>query len=186
MSAHDGDKDDVVLTWNDFSDGEQMLLGRMSLLLLLDGQDGGMLLLDEPETHFNDAWKREIIDIVDDNVLKTTKAQVVVATHTSIALTDAFASEIVRLVRSEGHSEIKPVSVPTFGAEPGRVMLHVFDMTASIGTRAEQALRKQLAKDWTDKNRAELEKLVDTIGGGWPRAKLQQILDELTNASPGS
>ena len=145
-----------------------------------------MLLLDEPETHFNDAWKREIIDIVDDNVLKTTKAQVVVATHTSIALTDAFASEIVRLVRSEGHSEIKPVSVPTFGAEPGRVMLHVFDMTASIGTRAEQALRKQLAKDWTDKNRAELEKLVDTIGGGWPRAKLQQILDELTNASPGS
>ncbi len=186
MSAHDGQPDDVVLTWDDFSDGEQMLLGRMALLLLLRGQHGGMLLLDEPETHFNDAWKREIIDIVDDNVLKGTRAQVVVATHTSIALTDAFASEIVRLVRSDGQAVLKPVSFPTFGAEPGRVMLHVFDMAASIGTRAEQALRERLAQDWTGENRDELGKLVSKIGGGWPRARLQQILDELTNASPGS
>ena len=47
------------------ADYEQMLLGRMSLLFLLRGRHGSMLMLDEPETHFNDSWKREIIDIVD-------------------------------------------------------------------------------------------------------------------------
>src|SRR6185312_7196174 len=94
MQAGVGDLDDVVVTWDELSDGEQMLLGRMSLLLLLSGRHGSLLLLDEPETHFNDSWKREIIDIVDDNILKETAAHVIVATHTSIALTDAFASEI--------------------------------------------------------------------------------------------
>jgi hypothetical protein len=47
------------------ADYEQMLLGRMSLLFLLRGRHSSMLMLDEPETHFNDSWKREIIDIVD-------------------------------------------------------------------------------------------------------------------------
>lgn len=186
MQAHDGEPDDVVLLWDDFSDGEQMLLGRMAMLLLLRAQADSLLLLDEPETHFNDSWKKEIIDIVDDNLLKTTVAQVMVATHTSIALTDAFADEIVRLVREDGHSRLKRVSFPTFGTEPGRVMLHVFDMVASIGSRAEQALREKLATEWNGNNIDELERIVANIGGGWPRAKLQQILDELTNASPGS
>jgi len=81
------------------SGGEQMLLGRMALLFLLRGMDGGLLLLDEPETHFNDVWKREIVDLVDDNVLKETRAQVVVATHTSIALTDVFNEEVTLLQR---------------------------------------------------------------------------------------
>ncbi len=186
MAAHDGKLDDVVLTLDDFSDGERMLLGRMALLLLLRERDGSLLLLDEPETHFNDSWKREIIDIIDDNVLKTTAAQVMVATHTSIALTDAFASEIVRLTREYGQAVLHPVSFSTFGAEPGRVMLHVFGMQASIGSRAEQALRRYLARTWDGKSREELETLVSAIGGGWPRARLQQILDGITDDTPGA
>ena len=80
LEASDGKLDDVVVTWDDLSDGEQMLLGRMSLMLLLSGRNGSLLLLDEPETHFNDSWKREIIDFVDDSILKTTAAHVIVAT----------------------------------------------------------------------------------------------------------
>lgn len=181
----DSKLDDVVVTWDDLSDGEQMLLGRMSLLLLLSGCHGTLLLLDEPETHFNDSWKREIIDIVDDNVLKTTAAHVVVSTHTSIALTDAFASEIIRLIRVDGKSVLKPVTVPTFGAAPSRVMTHVFDMPASIGSRAEQALRWYMERG-TENTVEELESLLANIGNGWPMAKLQRILDELNDAAPNS
>ncbi len=182
IPASDGELDDVVVTWEDLSDGEQMLLGRMALLMLLSKQDGSLLLLDEPETHFNDSWKREIIDIVDDNILKTTASHVVVATHTSIALTDAFASEIIRLVRKNGNVVFKPVTVPTFGAAPGRVMTHVFDMPASIGSRAEQALRAYMGREWNREDVEELDKLLANIGNGWPMAKLQKIRDELLDA----
>ncbi len=102
VQASDGELDDALVNWDNLSDGEQMLLGRMSLLLLLSEQHGSLLLLDEPETHFNDSWKREIIDFVDDSILKTTKSHVLVSTHTSIALTDAFASEIIRLAETKG------------------------------------------------------------------------------------
>ncbi|MCA9065334.1 MAG: AAA family ATPase [Planctomycetaceae bacterium] len=182
IQASDSDLDDVVVSWEDLSDGEQMLLGRMALLMLLSKQHGSLLLLDEPETHFNDSWKREIIDIVDDNILKTTAAHVVVATHTSIALTDAFASEIIRLVRKNGSAVFKPVTVPTFGTAPSRVMTHVFDMPASIGSRAEQALRAYMERAWTKDDVEELEKFLMNIGNGWPMAKLQKILDELLDA----
>ncbi|HRE19020.1 MAG TPA: AAA family ATPase, partial [Rhodocyclaceae bacterium] len=58
------DQDVGVLRYEELSDGEQMLLGRMALFHLLQGQQDALLLLDEPETHFNDKWKREIIDII--------------------------------------------------------------------------------------------------------------------------
>lgn len=185
MQDSDGELDDVVVTWEDLSDGEQMLLGRMALLMLLSKQHGSLLLLDEPETHFNDSWKREIIDIVDDNVLKTTAAHVVVSTHTSIALTDAFAAEIIRLIRTEGKSVNQPVSFATFGAETGRVMLHVFETPESIGSRANEVLDILLNYPWSKKNIALLEHAVFVIGGGWPRAKLREILGEL-RATPNS
>ncbi|QDV21269.1 chromosome segregation protein [Gimesia panareensis] len=183
MQASDGKLDDVVVTWEDLSDGEQMLLGRMALLLLLSKQDGSLLLLDEPETHFNDSWKREIIDLVDDNILRSTFSHVVVATHTSIALTDAFADEIIRLIRSDGKAIFKPVSFSTFGADVGRVMLHVFDTPESIGSRANEILDRLLNYTWTSENIDLLEHVVSVVGGGWPRAKLREILEVMRASS---
>ncbi len=53
--AADGRPDDRIHSYESFSDGERMLLGRVAFLLLLRQQNNTLLLLDEPETHFNDA-----------------------------------------------------------------------------------------------------------------------------------
>jgi len=178
----DGELDDRVLTYASFSDGEQMLLGRMALLLLLRGQDNSLLLLDEPETHFNDAWKRQIIDMVDDSILKGTRAQVLVSTHTSLALTDVFSCEITRLVKEKGITTAQPVAYPTFGADPGRILLHVFGAPDVIGARAAEFLRSKLdPAKWPLEDREKLRLLIDEIGSGWPRAKLMEILERLDN-----
>ena len=134
--------EDVIVLYDQLSDGEQMLLARTALLFLLRGQDNTLLLLDEPETHFNDTWKREVIDLVDDNILKTTFAQVVVATHTSIALTDVFSSEIVLLRRDRKtgafYEAIEPIE--TFGATPEDILRDIFESGEIIGQRAAQIL----------------------------------------------
>ena len=172
--------DDSIITYDSFSDGEQMLLGRMAILLLLQGQHNSLLLLDEPETHFNDVWKREIIDILDDNVLKDTAAQVLVATHTSLALTDVFSCEITRFVKEESSISTIPVKHPTFGADPGRILLHVFGAPDTIGARAAEFLRSKLdPAKWPKEDREKLRQLIDEIGSGWPRAKLMEILEAL-------
>ncbi|KAA0889841.1 AAA family ATPase [Oryzomonas rubra] len=183
----EGRLDDSVISYDSFSDGEQMLLGRMALLLLLRGQENSLLLLDEPESHFNDAWKRQIIDLVDDSILKNTAAHVLVSTHTSLALTDVFSCEITRLSKEQGVTTAQPVMFPTFGADPGRILLHVFGAPDLIGARAAEFLRSKLdPAKWPAEDREKLRTLIDEIGSGWPRAKLMEILDELegTDAAP--
>lgn len=185
----DGQLDDSVSTYASFSDGEQMLLGRMALLLLLRGQDNSLLLLDEPETHFNDAWKRQIIDIVDDGILKDTAAHVLVSTHTSLTLTDVFSCEITQLSKEKGVTTAQAVKYPTFGADPGRILLHVFGAPDVIGSRAAEFLRSKLdPAKWPADDREKLRSLIDEIGSGWPRAKLMEILEKLDNpdATPDS
>lgn len=180
VKAADGKPDDRILSYASFSDGEQMLLGRMAFLLLLRKQDNSLLLLDEPETHFNDAWKRQIIDMVDDSILKDTSAQVLVSTHTSLALTDVFSCEITRLVKDQGTTRAERVAHPTFGADPGRILLHVFGAPDVIGARAAEFLRSKLdPTKWPREDREKLRSLIDEIGSGWPRAKLMDILDKL-------
>jgi hypothetical protein len=177
-------RNDDVVTCESLSDGEQMVLGRMALLFLLKDQHGSLLLLDEPETHFNDVWKRQIVDVINDG-LKETRAHVLISTHSSIALSDAFSKEIVRLVPGEDSPQSRPVAFPTFGAEPGRIMVNVFDAPDSIGSRALEKLHEMLRQEWPPGRKEELERLVGAIGGGWPRAKLRDILEEL-DAPPGT
>lgn len=187
--ATDGKPDDTVVAYDQLSDGEQMLLGRMGLLFLLRGQDGSLLLLDEPETHFNDVWKREIVEMVDMGLLNSTEANVIVATHTSIALTDAFAAEVTVLSKHEGVTSAEAVALPLFGADPGRVLLHVFGAPDMIGVRAAKLLRAKMAQvQWTEADIEALRDLIDETGSGWPRAKLMEILDKLDNpdVTPGS
>ena len=147
IRGHDGELDDVVIPYDSLSDGEQMLLGRMALLFLMHGLDGGLLLLDEPETHFNDVWKREIVDLVDDNVLKGTNAQVLVATHTSIALTDVFNEEVTLLKRDAASAQILalPLAARSFGASPVEIMREVFGAADSVGQRAREFMEMVLA-----------------------------------------
>jgi len=185
----DGDADDTIVTYEQLSDGEQMLLGRMGLIFLLRGQDGSLLLLDEPETHFNDVWKREIVEMLDMGLLNSTEANVIIATHTSIALTDAFAAEVTLLSKQQGRIGADAVALPLFGADPGRVLLHVFGAPDMIGVRAAKLLRAKLAQvDWTDADKEALRALIDETGSGWPRAKLMEILERLdsADAAPGT
>jgi len=142
VTASDGEPDDAIVTFDQLSDGEQMLLGRVALLHLVRGQDGALLLLDEPETHFNDIWKRELIDLIDDVILKETFAQVLVSTHTSLALTDVFKSEIVLLRKDEASGRFYEADEPieTFGATPEDILRHVFEADEIIGRRAAQIL----------------------------------------------
>ena len=92
---------------------------------------------------------------------------------------DVFSSEIVRFVKPDGVPRVEEVAFPTFGADPGRILLHVFGSTDTIGSRAAEFLREKLKKEWKQEDRAELERLVNEIGSGWPRAKLAEILAKL-------
>lgn len=184
---HSDEGDDVIVTFDQLSDGEQMLLGRLGLLYLLRGQDGSLLLLDEPETHFNDVWKREIVGMVDSGLLNSTEANVIVATHTSIALTDAFAAEVTVLDKdtSTGQTIARSVTGGLFGTDPGDVNKNLFHAESSIGGRSEKLLERLLNYEWKGKE-TELEQLLEVLGSSFHRAELRAVLRKLQSESDGS
>lgn len=191
--AEDGEQDDgetddaganVLVTYDQLSDGEQMLLGRMGLIFLLRGQDGSLLLMDEPETHFNDVWKREIVEMLDMGLLNSTEVNVIVATHTSIALTDAFAAEVPVLDKHRGAITALALSGGLFGTDPGEVNMNLFRADSSTGRRSEALLDRLLKADWQGKE-AELEAILGVLGSSFHRAELRAILKRLRAGGDG-
>lgn len=183
--AADGEPDDTLVTYDQLSDGEQMLLGRMGLLFLLRGQDGSLLLLDEPETHFNDVWKREIVEMIDMGLLNSTEANVIVATHTSIALTDAFAAEVTVLDKSDGQISARGVKGGLFGTDPGEVNMNLFRADSSTGSRSVEILDQLLKTEWKGRE-AELEAILNILGSSFHRAELRAELKQLKASDDGN
>lgn len=151
-SKADG-QDIGVLRYEELSDGEQMFLGRMALLHLLQGQHDSLLLLDEPETHFNDLWKRDVVSIVDD-ALADTSTEVLIATHAALMLTDALKDELVVLERVQPDAAKPPSDtsirlldrgIHTFGATGDHPLRDIFGAPDTVGRRASRLLEVLIA-----------------------------------------
>jgi len=172
------DGDDIgVLRYEELSDGEQMVLGRMALFHLLQGQQDALLLLDEPETHFNDKWKREIVDIIDD-AIRSTSNDVLISTHSAIVLSDVFNNEIVLVQKTPHGSIVRSVDEPTFGTDPSALMMTVFAADDSIGKRAQEFIEGKLAQTTgTLADIVDLERLISRMGSGFYRSELRTLLN---------
>lgn len=170
-----------VLSYSEFSDGERMVLGRWALFHLLAGQDDALLLLDEPETHFNDAWKREIVEVVDE-AIGNDASQVLIATHSAIVLSDVFDDEVVLIRKADGHSTAVPVADRTFAADPSALMMTVFGAEDSVGARAQRRIEDFMmaaaAKTApTADDVGQLQALIRRLGTGFYRTELQTLLN---------
>lgn len=129
----------ILYDW--LSDGEQVFLGRMAFFHLLQGTEDALILLDEPDTHFNDFWKREMVDIIDSG-LRENAIEVLLSTHSSIALTDAFDTEIIMMYKNTDDGSVRAEEAPinSFGASPLEIMRNIFSAPETVGQRAAEFL----------------------------------------------
>lgn len=178
--------DPGVLRLSEFSDGERLVLARWALFHLLAKQDDALLLLDEPETHFNDAWKREIVQVVD-AAMGGDASQVLTATHSAIVLSDVFDDEVVLIRKKDGQATADAVSDRTFATDPSALMMTVFDAEDSIGARAQQRIEAFLRasaqkNDPTAEDVRQLQALIRRLGTGFYRTELQTLLNRWQQA----
>ncbi|HHQ2874697.1 TPA: AAA family ATPase [Pseudomonas aeruginosa] len=178
--------DPGVLRLSEFSDGERLVLARWALFHLLAGQDDALLLLDEPETHFNDAWKREIVQVVD-TAMGADASQVLIATHSAIVLSDVFDEEVVFIRKVDGHSTAEGVPDHTFATDPSALMMTVFGAADSIGARAQQRIEAFLRAaaqktEPTPDDVRQLQALIRRLGTGFYRTELQTLLNRWQQA----
>jgi hypothetical protein len=167
--------EDLLLD-RDFSDGEFLLAGRYGLLLLLREQPDCLVLFDEPETHFNDRWKIDLIrDLV--HILDGRAAQVVIATHSDITISDADRSAVHLLEKRDERSSLTstPPPISPFGADRTTITTSVFGAASGIGSYAIEVVDGALEK----RERAPIEAALDRIGPGFHRFRLEYALQTL-------
>lgn len=152
---------DHVLLEANLSDGERAFLEQMSLIYLLR-ENECLFILDEPEIHFNDTWRRDLVNQIE-LTLQTTRSEVILTTHGSVTITDAYPEEVILL--SASRQENVPL---TLAAEPGEVLRSVFKAELSVGRRAERKITDILDQGKLE----ELETLLDRVGLGYLRFKV--------------
>ena len=155
------------------SDGEQSFLGRMALFSLFRANEL-LIMLDEPEVHFNDAWKREIVNMLD-GIMRGHSSHALITTHSSIALTDVPKDRIVVLrrdasIQGGASPSAKPPSIDTFGADPSDVLVHVFGTGAATGQRSISYIGAEIARS---ADVAALESLEKLVAPGYWRYRIE-------------
>jgi predicted ATPase len=167
-------------TWDWLSDGERSFIGRMCLFMLF-GEVESLILLDEPEVHFNDYWKRHIVSMmhqVFEGKEKSDKSHVLIATHSSISLSDVSRDDILILERSGLLSDtVKVPAMQTFGADPSDIMVHVFGAPHAMGEYSVEESKHWLKKAREEPEDPELRKFLDDhLAPGYWAYRIRQAM----------
>ncbi len=161
------------------SDGEQSFLGRMALFALFRASNM-LILLDEPEVHFNDVWKREIVNMLD-KIMTGYASHALITTHSSIALTDVRPQDILVMQRqehlTEGENAVKEPTMETLGADPSDILVHIFGTRSATGERSIRFIQRELGERTTP---AALNELKQIVAPGYWRYRIQLEVQRLT------
>lgn len=190
------------------SDGEQSFLGRLCLFALPAEKrrphtsmseethttsvpeerfltEETLILLDEPEVHFNDYWKRKLVQIIV-QAIRETPSHVLMTTHSSITLSDVAHQHIWVLQRSNDYTtEALPPNVRTLGTDPSDILVDVFGAENAVGAYSvDRILRtiadaRRLGLNQADDRRRKLEDLYREVGPGYWRYIIRKELDSI-------
>lgn len=178
---------DGLLLDGDLSDGEFLFLGRYALLLMMREVNHILVLLDEPETHFNDHWKIELVKDISDvlNVPDTAdrapqESDVVIATHSDLTLTDAAPAQVYlfswkRSIERGSKLVIESQAVSSFAANRSDIARNYFQTPDSVGSFARESIEEALRSEDPDLIRAQIE----NTGQGFSRFRLLDKLEKL-------
>jgi len=164
-----------LLDW--LSDGEKSFLGRLCLLSLLGAREA-LILLDEPEVHFNDYWKRRLLMLLSDT-LKGRSSHVLMTTHSSITLTDVANSNIWILKRDNDYTRRAiPPGLRTLGADPSDLLVTVFGAEHATGAQSVDIIQQKLRASYqsNEERTQALRQLLGQVGPGYWRFLIRREL----------
>jgi restriction system-associated AAA family ATPase len=125
------------------SDGEHQLLHSLGLCLLFRNTNS-LLLLDEPETHFNPRWRANFISrlrqCLRDN--DSFAQEMLVTTHTPFLLSDSKPNKVLVFEKDQGTGKVSICNPDynTLGASINKITMRSFGKYETIGGHAQTIL----------------------------------------------
>lgn len=190
-----GEVKDLLL--RSFSDGEHQFIHTMGICLLLKDRRA-ILLLDEPETHFNPSWRAKFVKILNDSITAGKPKDVpngdfnihllkdvLLTSHSPFIISDCLPDNVIffdkeRLKTENRALKASELGVNTYGTSEEIILDRLFDYRQSIGDLSFSELEKidfsnLDSPDKVDKEKEKLKKLGDSIEKDIVLARLNRI-----------
>jgi len=137
------DKNDNRILSKSLSDGEHQFLHTIGLALLYKDTPS-LFLLDEPETHFNPAWRAKYISTLKkcfdgDSI----SPEVLITSHSPFIVSDSNPDNVLIFEKNEQNIvTCKRPDFNTFGASINKITIKVFEKSETIGDMAKAKLEE--------------------------------------------
>ena len=131
-------------TYQNLSDGEHQFIQIFAALVLFSKEDS-IFLLDEPESHFNPAWRAKFILLLNDILSsKQRSSEFLISTH-SPYLVSACRSQNVTIFERDGDSiTSRSPRKETFGATFEDLLRDLFEIVSSVSEHSKKSIEKIL------------------------------------------
>jgi len=172
----EGEAEPKPLLLREFSDGEHQFLHTMGICLMLKDRKS-ILLLDEPETHFNPSWRAKFIKILDDSIKAGNNREyvngsfnvhslkdILLTSHSPFIISDCMPDNVLFFSRNEQTKlvEAKKASelgLKTYGSSVDYILKNFFK-TNLISNKSFEELKEIIDHGTID----ELRKAVEDFG----------------------
>lgn len=173
--------DELILT-RSLSDGEYQFMHSIGLALLYKNTSS-LFLLDEPETHFNPAWRAKYISTLRDCFEgDKVSPEVLITSHSPFIVSDSKRENVLVFEKDEKTSivECHRPDFNTFGASINKITMRVFDKIDTIGDLAQSKLKEFRVEfeKGTDIN-VLIKKVDNTLGDSMEKILfIKELMDE--------
>lgn len=129
------------LLLREFSDGEHQLLHAMGICLMLRNRNT-LLLLDEPETHFNPEWRSKFIQILEESLKaggdNNLTKEIILTSHSAYIISDCPSDKVIIFCRDEKDKKVyaktaEELGYKTYGTSVNMLTSDIFQETSTIG-----------------------------------------------------
>jgi restriction system-associated AAA family ATPase len=158
------------------SDGEQQFLHSLGICLMLKNKRA-LLLLDEPETHFNPDWRSRFISILGKSLTAAESnnmmRDVLVTSHSPFIISDCLPDKVIYFRRNKDNPRFteaisaREMNFNSFGASVDIILEVLFGKRQTIGNVAKHRLQYDLSvvktKDDVDAIKEEISELGESI-----------------------
>ncbi|MEN8637800.1 restriction system-associated AAA family ATPase [Pseudoalteromonas distincta] len=126
----------IPLLLKNLSDGEQQFLHTLGICLMLKDKSA-LLLLDEPETHFNPDWRSKFISILKTS-LGNSKSNhlmrdILITSHSPFIISDCYPDKVIVCEKNKQPLNARNMSFRTYGTSIDIIMENIFKKRNTIG-----------------------------------------------------
>ena len=131
------------LLMKNLSDGEQQFLHTLGICLMLKNKSA-ILLLDEPETHFNPDWRSKFIRTLQKSLeaskTKNIMKDVLITSHSPFIISDCFPDKVIVFKKGEDPKNAQKMKFRTYGTSTDLIMENLFKKNYTIGDKSREEI----------------------------------------------